>query len=171
MSNSDWLKTLAPALGTALFGPLGGAAASYIADKLGIEEKTVEAVKDAISSGRMTADQIAGLKQAEIEFQKFLEANKIKLEEIHAQDRSSARAMQIATNSWVPPVLAIGITVGFFSILSWMLSVPNEPKSEALLVMLGALGTAWGAVVNFFFGSSASSRAKTELLYNSTPAK
>ena len=41
---NDWLKTLAPLLGTALGGPLGGAAASFIADKLGIENKTIEAV-------------------------------------------------------------------------------------------------------------------------------
>ena len=29
----DWFKTLAPMLGTALAGPLGGAAAAFIADK------------------------------------------------------------------------------------------------------------------------------------------
>ena len=35
------IKGLAPMLGTALAGPLGGAAASFIADKLGIETKTI----------------------------------------------------------------------------------------------------------------------------------
>ena len=35
----DWLKQLAPLLGTALAGPLGGAAAAFIADKLGVEQR------------------------------------------------------------------------------------------------------------------------------------
>lgn len=30
----DWLKQIAPLLGTALGGPLGGAAASFIASKI-----------------------------------------------------------------------------------------------------------------------------------------
>ena len=32
----ELLKTLAPAIGTALGGPLGGAAAAFLANKLGI---------------------------------------------------------------------------------------------------------------------------------------
>ena len=52
----DWLKTIAPMIGTALGGPLGGAAAAFLADKLGIETKTVEAVSEVLNSGRMTPD-------------------------------------------------------------------------------------------------------------------
>ena len=54
----DWLKTIAPMLGTALGGPLGGAAAEFVADKLGLSEKTVDAVTSVLQSGQMTADQI-----------------------------------------------------------------------------------------------------------------
>jgi gas vesicle protein len=164
MSGTDWIKTLAPLLGTALGGPLGGAAAAFIADKLGIQEKTVTAVSEVLNSGKMNADQIASLKIAEIEFNKFLEANKIKLEELDAADRKSARDMQVATGSWVPGVLAMLVTGGFFGILSWMLYSPDYKPTEPLLVMLGSLGTAWTMIVGFYFGSSQGSRAKTDLI-------
>ena len=163
----DWLKTIAPLLGTALAGPLGGAAASFIADKLGVKESTVEAVNNVLNSGKMSADQIAAIKLAEIDFQKFLESNKIDLEKIHAGDRDSARKLQIATQSVIPGILAIGVTLGFFGILLFLLTegVPAT-GGDALLVMLGALGAAWGSVIAYYFGSSSGSAVKTSALAN-----
>lgn len=160
----DWLKTLVPALGTALAGPLGGAAASFIAAQLGLKESSVDVVTDMLAKTKLDAPQIAQLKLAEIEFQKFLDANRIKLEEIDAGDRKSARDMQIAAGSWVPGALAIAVTVGFFGILSWMLSDPEYKPTDALLVMLGSLGTGWASVISFYFGSSHGSRATQQAL-------
>ena len=164
MSGTDWLKALAPMIGTALAGPLGGAAAAMLADKLGIEEKTVVAVSEVLNSGKMNADQIANIKVAEIEFNKFLEANKIKLEELDAADRASARAMQISVGSWVPGVLAMLVTAGFFGILGWLLGHPEVKPTEPLLIMLGSLGTAWTGIVGFYYGSSHGSRANQQAL-------
>ncbi len=161
---SEWVKTIAPLIGQALGGPLGGAAAAFLADKIGIQEKTVEAVSEVLNSGKLTADQITQVKLAELDFKKFLESNKIRLEELDAADRKSARDMQIATGSWVPATLALAITVGFFSILGWMLSDSTYKPTEPLLIMLGSLGTAWTMVVSFYFGSSQGSKDKTDLI-------
>ena len=168
---NNWLKTLAPLLGSALGGPLGGAAAAFLADKLGIEAKTVEAVSEVLNSGKMTPEQITSIKQAEIEFQKFLESNKIKMEEIAAADRSSAREMLKVTSSTTPAVLTYTITLGFFSVLGAMFVYPEVKESAPLMIMLGSLGTAWSACCSFWLGTTHSSAQKTNLLANSAPAK
>ena len=159
----DWLSKLVPLLGTALGGPLGGAAASFIADKLGIESKTIEAVTDVLNSGKLSPDQIAAIKVAEIDFKKFLEQNKIDLVKMDFDNTKSARDMQIITKSTTPAIMSYLITAGFFGILTYMLSDANV-SSEPLLVMLGSLGTAWIAVVNYWFGSSHGSAQKSEIL-------
>lgn len=167
----DWLKQLAPLLGTALAGPLGGAAASFIADKLGIESKTIEAVQDVLDSGKMTSEQVAGLKVAEIEFRRFLEANKIDLERIAAADRDAARQMQQVTQSNVPAILTFMVTLGFFGVLGLMLHDDSVINSPPLLIMLGSLGTAWTSCIAFWFGTMSGSAQKTNLLAQAAPVK
>lgn len=168
----ELLKTLAPMIGTALGGPLGGAAAAFIADKLGIESKTVEAVTEVLNSGKMTPEQVSQIKLAEIDFQKFLKQNAIELEKVHAEDRSSARAMLAAVRSKVPAWLSFIVTLGYFGILGGMMTNALEIKdSQALLLMLGSLSTAWGMVMAFWFGTTNGSAQKNELLANSMPTK
>lgn len=159
----DWLKTLVPMLGTALGGPLGGAAAAFIADKLGIENKTIEAVSEVLNSGKLSADQISALKLAEIDFNKFLQQNRIDLARLDVDNTKSARDMASTTKSLTPAVMSYLITAGFFGILGYMMSSSYQ-SSEPLLVMLGSLGTAWVAVVNFWFGSSHGSQVKDKLM-------
>lgn len=166
----DWIKSLAPLLGTALGGPLGGAAAAFLADKLGIESKTIEAVSDVLQSGRMTPEQVSAVKLAEIDFQKFLESNKIDLAKMHLENTKDARDMQKQTRSIYPAILSTFVTLGFFGILASMLIMEYRP-TDSLLIMLGALGAAFGAVVNFWLGSSSGSAAKTELLAQSQSTK
>jgi hypothetical protein len=168
----DWLKALVPVLGTALGGPLGGAAASFIADKLGIEGKTIEAVTDALSSSKLTPEQVTQIKAAEIDFRKFLETNKIDLARLEVDDRKSAREMQVAVHSNIPGLLAVIIVTGFFAILiCMMLGILKTTDQESLLILLGALSAGFGAVLNFFFGSSHGSQAKDAMLANSAPVK
>jgi hypothetical protein len=78
--------------------------------------------------------------------------------------------MQVATKSYLPPTLAIGVTVGFFGILFGLMygQIEHAPQID---IMLGSLGTAWTGIIAFYFGSSAGSQAKDDLLHQSTPTK
>ena len=161
----DWLAQIAPGIATALGGPLAGLAVSAISKALGIDEKDVQ---NTIESGKLTADQLASIKQAEIELQKQANELGLDFEKLAVDDRKSARDMQAVTKSSIPAILAIGVTIGFFGILIGLMT-DNVTKSDALLLMLGSLGTAWTAIVSFYFGSSASSQNKDEMLHRSTP--
>lgn len=171
----DWknlLRTVATGLATAAGGPLAGAAATFIADRLGLEEKTVDAVTKALSGNNLTPDQISQIKLAEIDFQKFLKTNEIDLEKVHAADRGSARDMLKATGSYVPATLTFLITAGYFTVLIGMMTKAfTFADSQVMLMMLGQLGTAWGVCIAFWFGTTRNSQEKTNLLANSAPAK
>ena len=161
----EWLNQIAPGIATALGGPLAGLAVTVISKALGIDEKDVQ---KTIETGKLSAEQLASLKQAEMDLQAKAQELGLDFEKLATDDRKSARDMQTATKSIIPAVLAIGVTVGFFAILIGLMT-DNVTKSDALLLMLGSLGTAWTAIVSFYFGSSAHSEKQSEMLHRSTP--
>lgn len=166
----DWIgivKTVAPWIGTALGGPLGGMAVEAAANALGIGEKTTEAVKNALAG--VTPEQMLALKKADQDFAIQMQSLGFKqiadLEAIAAADRKDARDMQKATRSPVPAILSTLVTVGYFGILlGMMLDKLSVKDSQALLLMLGSLSTGWGMVMAFWFGTTRASEVKTELL-------
>ena len=163
-----WLEQIAPTIATCLGGPLAGLAVTAVSKALGIDESKVN---DTIQAGKLDADQITSIKQAEIELQLKAQELGLNFETLAVQDRSSARDMQKSTNSYIPPVLSILVTVGFFGILVALMLGKVDSNNQALMIMLGSLGTAWTGIIAFYFGSSAGSQAKDQLLHQSTPTK
>jgi hypothetical protein len=157
----DWLKQIAPTIATAMGGPLAGMAVSAISKAIGVDP---EKVGDLISSNKLSADQIAQVKIAEIELQKQAQELGLNFEKLEVEDRKSARDMQATTRSMMPPLLAGLVTVGFFSIMVMMFFNKIDSGNPAILMMLGSLGTAWTGIIAYYFGSSAGSQAKTDLL-------
>jgi len=157
----DWLKQIAPTIATAMGGPLAGMAVSAISKAIGVDP---DKVGDLISSNKLTADQIAQVKIAEIELQKQAQELGLNFEKLEVEDRKSARDMQATTRSMMPPLLAGLVTIGFFSIMVMMFFNKIDSGNPAILMMLGSLGTAWTGIIAYYFGSSAGSQAKTDLL-------
>jgi hypothetical protein len=151
------LKSFAPTLATAVAGPLGGAAVTALASKLGVSD-SVDAVAKAIAGDPAAAQKIAEL---ELEYAK-----------LNAQDRDSARKAYaaIATSEnatkldkLVVPILALGV-VGLAFILIGVLMFVDTPNDQQQLVIfaLGFITSAAGQVLSFYFGSSQGSKDKTE---------
>jgi len=163
----EWLKTIAPTVATALGGPLAGMAVSAVAKAIGCDPDEVQGI---ISSNKLTAEQVASIQIAELELKKQAQSMNLDFAKLIAEDKKSARDMQIATKSWIPPVMALGVTCGFFGILFGLMygQIQHAPQID---IMLGSLGTAWTGIISFYFGSSAGSQAKTELLAQSESIK
>jgi hypothetical protein len=157
----DWLKQIAPTIATAMGGPLAGMAVSAISKAIGVDP---DKVGDLISSNKLSAEQIAQVKIAEIELQKQAQELGLNFEKLEVEDRKSARDMQATTRSMMPPLLAGLVTIGFFSIMVMMFFNKIDSGNPAILMMLGSLGTAWTGIIAYYFGSSAGSQAKTDLL-------
>ena len=163
----SWIESIAPTIASCLGGPLAGLAVEAVSKAIGVDPS---AVQDTINSGKLTADQIASIQSAEIALKAKAQEMNLDFEQLAVQDRKSARDMQTTTKSFIPPLLALIITVGFFGILVGMMT-GKVTSSDALMLLLGSLGTAWTGVISFYFGSSASSQNKDALLHQSTPAK
>ena len=157
----DWLKQIAPTIATAMGGPLAGMAVSAISKAIGVDE---DKVQDLITNNKLTADQVAQIKLAEIELAKQAQELGLNFEKLEVEDRKSAREMQAATRSMMPPLLASAVTVGFFGIVVMMFFNQVDSNNPAILMMLGSLGTAWTGIIAYYFGSSAGSQAKTEMM-------
>lgn len=158
------IATVAPALATAFGGPLAGMATRAVAGGLlGREDASLDEVEQALAAA--TPADLVRLKEIETRFKADLKAADVKLEQIAAEDRASARDRQARMKDWTPSVLGLAIIAGFFGVLGFIFThgLPAS-GSEVLLIMVGALGTMTSQVGNYFFGSSVGSKTKEGII-------
>ncbi|KKK79434.1 hypothetical protein LCGC14_2833540, partial [marine sediment metagenome] len=157
------LGSVAPLLGVSLGGPMGGVAMKFLADKFtGGDTGSVE---DFLLSAN--PETLQALKVAELEFKQEMKKLDIDLEQIAADDRSSAR--DLAKERGITPqvILSVVYTTGYFGVLFMFmtghLNVPAE-YSSMFSGLLGVLSAAQVQIMNFWFGSSSGSKRKTEVI-------
>jgi len=153
------LKTVAPTLATAVGGPFGALASVAISAALGTPAGDPKAAETALLTA--TPETLLALRKAEQDFTVRMKELGISEEKLIFDDIANARGREIALKDNTPAILAYTITVGFFGTLGFMLWF-GKPAigGDALLVMLGSLGTAWAGVVAYYFGSSSGSARK-----------
>ena len=162
----DWRKvvaTVAPTLAAAFGGPLAGTAAATLSTAMfGKPDATEKEIAVALQSAN--PEMLAKIKAADQAFAVEMKKLDLDLERIAVGDRADARTRQIATNDWMPAVLGILVTIGFFGLLTAMFFwTPPVESESALQIMLGALGASYLSVVTYYFGSSAGSKQKTDM--------
>lgn len=149
---------VAPTLGTALGGPMGGMAAKTIASVLGCDENP-KSIQKAIEQA--TPEQMLELKKAEQAFEvqmKELEVDVFKLEVADTQD-----ARKAFSKDWTTRIMGIATLGGFLGYIFLVTLQPPEQNSEALInLVLGYLGGLASAVISFYFGASHGGDKKDE---------
>lgn len=170
----DWkaiVGTVAPWIATALTGPLGGMAVGALADAFGLSDKTEDAIKQAISGA--TPEQMLALKQADQNFAARMQElgfqNIQALEKIAADDRDSARKREMTVQDYTPRILAYLIVGGFLGMAYGVLFKQMSADSVLAGTIIGYLSAKAEQVAAYYFGSTAGSKQKTELLANSVP--
>jgi Fe2+ transport system protein B len=146
------VSTVAPALGSALGSPLGGAAISMIADKLGVPNNQ-QAVEKAVRQA--TPDEMLKLKEADNEFEVKMKELEVDVFRLEAEDKQNARAT--FSKDWTTKLMGILTLSGFMGYIFLVTLQPPEQNSEALInLVLGYLGGLASAVISFYFGASQS---------------
>lgn len=151
----DILKGAAPALATAVAGPLGGAAVNAIADKLGVPA-SISAVTAALEGNPELALKLKEIDTKELELHN---ANTDSARKMNAEIQLSASASWLAKNVAYVIDCTIVLATLFLSWFAFIKGVPPENK-ELVYMALGSLLTMCGTVLNFHRGSSQGSKDK-----------
>jgi len=152
------LKGVAPVLATAVAGPFGGAAVTALAAKFGVSD-SVEAVAKAIAGDPESAQKLAELEleQSRIDNANVADARAMQVAALHQDDVFSKRFVMYLAIFW--SVFA----VSYISFITFG-SIPAANVRFADTILGFILGTVIATVLNFFFGSSQSSKDKTHAL-------
>jgi len=174
-------RTLAPKAASYFGTPIAGMAVKSVLDRwLGTTEPSgkpldAKAVERALAN--LTPEEALALQKADQEFALQMEALGIKPEELRLeaervamQDRASAREREIKTGDWTPRILAYITLLGFFAVLAaqFQIALSSVAIPEAAMrtmdITTGVLFAMVLAVKDYYFGSSAGSKEKTDTM-------
>lgn len=165
------LGGVAPILAKAMLGPASAAVPAVAALSralLGHEKGSDVEVAAALAGA--SPEQMAKIQDAEREFALKLVDMAVQLEKIEADDRASAREREAKTgDNWTPRILAAVVVGGFlatvYMVLAGHVAGLRDPMMSGLVgTLIGYVSAKADQVVGYYFGSSASSRAKDAVL-------
>ena len=148
------LGAVAPTLGTALGGPMGGMAANMISEVLGVPNNP-KAIEKGIADA--TPEQLAEIKKAELSFEAEMKKLEVDVFALEAQEKQDAR--RHFSKDWTARIIGVGIIGGFLGYIFLVTLQPPDQNSEALInLVLGYLGGLASAIISFYFGASNSTK-------------
>ena len=152
--NFDAIKNIvgavAPTLGTALGGPLGGAAASAIAGVLGCDNDP-QSLQKALA--KATPEQLTEIKKAELDFEARMKELDVDLYALQTADTADAR--KHFAKDWTARFLAIALCLLFAGYIVLVTILPQDQNNDAIInLILGSITGSFSTVIAFYFGSS-----------------
>lgn len=158
------LGVIAPTIASALPGPMGSIAKRAVTDLLGLGPGSSEEEIEA-KLAEVSPEVLLQLRQADLNFKEQMAQLEVDILKIAADDRASARARQVALKDRTLPAMAWTIMVSWVGcVAALFMVVPPGANKDLLLLLLGVLTGGAKDVVGYFFGSSAGSARKTEMM-------
>ena len=147
------LGAVAPTIGTALGGPMGGMAMNMVSQALGCKN-TPKDIEKAVQNA--TPEQLVELKKLDNDFEVKMKELDVDLFALETADIQNARSM--FSKDWTARIIGIAVIGGFMGYIFLVTIQPPEQNSEALInLVLGYLGGLASAIISFYFGASHSS--------------
>ena len=144
------IGAVAPTLGTALAGPLGGTAAQAISAVLGCKND-VKSISTAMQTA--TPEQLVAIKEAELEFEAKMAQMEVDVFALETADVQDARKAH--KGDWTPRVFGLFSLVGFLGYIFLVTIQPPDANSDTIVsLVLGYLGGLVSGISSFYFGAS-----------------
>lgn len=161
------LKALAPTVASAVLGPLGPVAIAAIGSVLGVSDATQQKLSEALKVNGLTPEQITEIKRLELEYQNNEAERGFKYAELEFKDRDSARNANtvggVQKHIFYLTCLLLTFCIGT-EIAVMVLGLPVQVEAVVAGRILGLLDSITLLVLTYHYGSSSSSKSKTELL-------
>lgn len=162
----DWkslVSKIAPTIATALGGPFAGLGVKALSQAvLGKDDGDEEQIAAQLAGAG--PEMLLEIKKADQNFKITIKELGLKLEDLHAKDRASAREREKVLKDMTPAILAYLLSLGLFLIIFALFkyAIP-EGNKEVIYLLLGSLATAWVSAMAYYHGSSSGSKQKDVL--------
>tara|TARA_R100000655_G_scaffold73163_2_gene111664 strand:+ start:1007 stop:1480 length:474 start_codon:yes stop_codon:yes gene_type:complete len=144
------IGAVAPTIGTALGGPMGGMAMNMVSQALGCKN-TPKDVEKAVQNA--TPEELAELKKIDNDFEIKMKELDIDLFAMETADIQNARST--FSSDWTSKVIGVLIICGFLGYIFTVTLMPPDANSDTIVsLVLGYLGGLASAIISFYFGAS-----------------
>jgi hypothetical protein len=147
----------APLLGHVIGGNAGEAIGQIVASQFGGD---INDPQDLITKIRQDAESYLKLSQIQATQQENLQRLAVLQAEnalkYSNKNTANARSSNLQSKTYFPQVLSMVIVIGFLVCIYWIAAYKQDDVDyDVLYMLLGVIGTSFGAVVNYWLGSSA----------------
>ena len=144
------IGAVAPTIGTALGGPMGGMAANMVSQALGCKNNPKD-IEQAVQNA--TPEQQAELKKVDNDFEIKMKELDIDLFALETADIQNARST--FSKDWTSKIIGVLIISGFLGYIFTVTLMPPDANSDTIVsLVLGYLGGLASAIISFYFGAS-----------------
>ena len=177
---AELFDTAAGAVGGPLVGMAVTGVTNFVLSKLGAAfgvpadpatlAPAIEAAAQADPAGTATKLQAVQDDHADLIQKAMAQAQ---IDEANVENARSTEVARQVGGAWyeraAPLVLAVIIVIGFFAMIA-LFATGHASTNDAIMVMLATtLAGAFGALVNYYFGSSIGSKTKTDMIAAGLP--